>query len=44
MFLNDVAITCIDKTDGSDPTRKEQFWIRTLDILVPNDLNFSEIV
>ena len=25
-FLNDIVITFVDKTDGSDPTRRE-FWI-----------------
>ena len=43
-FLNDVLITFIDKTDGSDSARREEFLIRTLDTLVPNAHNISEIV
>ena len=29
-FLEDTEITCIDKTDPSDPTRHEEFWIDML--------------
>ena len=29
-FLEDIEITSIDKTDPSDPTRREEFWIDTL--------------
>ena len=27
-FLEDCSITLIDKTDGSDPTRREEYWSR----------------
>ena len=29
-FLEDCSITLIDKTDGSDPTRREKYWRRVL--------------
>ena len=29
-FLMDVLITLIDKTDGSNPTKRENYWMRTL--------------
>ena len=25
-FLQDCGITLLDKTDGSDPTRREEYW------------------
>ena len=30
LFLDDIAITLIDKTGGSNPTRRENYWMRTL--------------
>ena len=38
-FLKDVSITLIDKTDGSDPIKRETFWIHTLKTLAPFGLN-----
>ena len=41
-FLGDTEITFIDKTDPSDPTRREEFWIDTLKTrypLGPNNIN-----
>ena len=29
-FLNDVSVTFIDKTDPSDPLKREHFWRETL--------------
>ena len=29
-FAEDVSITLIDKTDGTDPTKIETFWMHTL--------------
>ena len=29
-FLNDVSVTLIDKTDGSDPKKREDCWTKTL--------------
>ena len=38
-LVQDCGITFIDKTDYSDPTRREDFWIHKLDTLHPNGLN-----
>ena len=38
-FLEDVSITLIDKTDGSDPTKRDSFWMHTLKTLAPHGLN-----
>ena len=38
-FLEDMSIALIDKTDGSDPTKREIFWIHTLKTLAPDGLN-----
>ena len=43
-FLNDVSITLIDKTDGSNPKARENYWIRTLKTLAPSGLNIEEVV
>ena len=40
-FLNDVSITLIDKTDGSNPTKREYFWIRTLRTMSPLGFNIE---
>ena len=29
-FFNDVSVTLIDKTDPTDPTKREDYWIHTL--------------
>ena len=42
-FLEDVSITLIDKTDGSDPTKRETFWIHTLKTLAPIDLTLKMV-
>ena len=41
-FLQDCYITFIDKTDASDPTKREKYWITVLKTLVPDGLNISE--
>ena len=38
-FLEDCSITLIDKTDGSDPTRRDEYWRRTLKTVTPYGLN-----
>ena len=43
-FLQDISITLIDKTDGSNPRKRENFWIDTLNTLHPNGLNFEDSV
>ena len=43
-FLNDVSITFIDKTDPSDPLRREDYWRQTLKTMVPYGLNIENSV
>ena len=43
-FLQDISITLIDKTDGSNPRKRENFWIDTLNTLHPSGLNFEDSV
>ena len=43
-FVNDVPIIFIDKTDPTDPLKREQYWRHTLKTLVPYGLNVSESV
>ena len=37
-FLKDVEVRLIDKTQASDPTKREFYWMRTLRTLYPDDL------
>ena len=41
-FLQDWSITFIDKTDGSDPTRREQYWRVVFKTVAPYGLNRTE--
>ena len=43
-FLNDVSITFIDKTDSSDPLRREDYWRQTLITMVPYGVNNKDSV
>ena len=43
-FLNDVSVTLIDKTDGSDPKKREDYWMKTLKIMAPYELNIEDSV
>ena len=43
-FVQDVSIIFIDKTDPSDPLKRERYWRDTLKTLAPNGLNISESV
>ena len=38
-FLDDCIFTLIDKTDGSDPTRREEYWRKVWKIVAPYELN-----
>ena len=38
-FLKDCSITVIDKADGSDCTRTEEYWRRALKTVSPYGLN-----
>ena len=39
IFLEDVEIRLIDETQGSDPTKQEYYWMRTLKTFFPHGLN-----
>ena len=41
-FLDDVSITFIDKTDPSDPLKREDYWGCTLKIMALFGLNIEE--
>ena len=38
-FLTDFSITLIDKTDGSDPMRREEYQRKVLKTVAPYGLN-----
>ena len=40
-FLGDVEVTLIDKTQASDPTKREYYWMATLKTLYPDGLNLE---
>ena len=41
-FLNDAQITLIDKAQASIHTKREHFWMRTLETYYPHGLNIEE--
>ena len=43
-FLKDVSITFIDKTDPSDPLRREDYCRQTLKTMLPYGLNIEDSV
>ena len=43
-FLNDVSITFINKTNPSDPLRREDYWRQTPKTTVPYGLNIEASV
>ena len=40
-FLKDVEVRLIDETQGSHPTKREFYWMRTLGIFYPDGLNIE---
>ena len=38
-FLEDSSITLVEKTDGSDPTRRKEYWRKVLKTVTPCGLN-----
>ena len=44
IFLSDVSVTFIEKTDPSNPLKKENYWKNTLKTFAPNGLNIAEYV
>ena len=43
-FLEDVSLTFKDKTDPSDPLKREDYWRSTLKTMAPFGLNIEESV
>ena len=43
-FLNDVSVTLIDKTDGSDSKKQEDYCMKTLKTMAPYGLNIEDSV
>ena len=44
LFLDNISITFIDKTDPLDPLKRENYWRRTLKTMAPFGLNIEERV
>ena len=42
VFLENVTITLVDKTDGRDPKNRENCWMRTLKMLALVRLNIED--
>ena len=43
-FLNDVSVTLMDKTNGSDPKKQEDYLIKALKPIAPSGLNIEDSV
>ena len=43
-FVNDASINFIDRTNPTDPLKREQYWRHTLKALVPYRVSVSESV
>ena len=43
-FLGNIKIKLIDKTDGQNPKKREDYWRRTLKTYAPFGLNVEDIV
>ena len=45
-ILDDVSITLVDKTDDSDPTKRERekYWMQTLKTFAPYGLNVEDSI
>ena len=43
-FLNDESVTSTGKTDGSDPKKREEYWMKTSKIMVLYGLNIADSV
>ena len=43
-FLDDVSVKLIHKTDGSNPTKRENYWIQTLKKFAPYDINVVDSI
>ena len=43
-FLDDVLIKLVDKTDGSNPTKRKNYWIQTLKTFAPYTVNVADSI
>ena len=43
-LLNNVSVKLIDKTNGSDPEKREDYWMKTLKTMAPYGLNIEDSV
>ena len=43
-FLGNISLTFIDKTNPSDPLKREDYWRSTLKTMAPLGLNIEESV
>ena len=43
-FISDVSVTFIDKTDPSDPLKREDYWKSTLKTMASFGLNIEDSV
>ena len=43
-FVVDVSVTLIDKTGGSNPTKRKNYWMRTLKTFAPYGLNVEDSI
>ena len=44
VFLDDILVTLIDKTDRSDPKKREDYWMKPLKTMTPYGLNIDNSV
>ena len=38
-FLTDASVLLLDRTDGSDPKKRKDYWIK---VMVPHGLNIED--
>ena len=43
-FLDDVSVTLIGKTDCSNPTNRDNYWMQTLKTFAPYGLNVVDSI
>ena len=43
-FLDDVSVTLIGKTDCSNPTKRDNYWMQTLKTFAPYGLNVVDSI
>ena len=43
-FLGNFSVTLLDNTDGKDPKRRENYWMKTLKTYAPFGRNIEDSV